>query len=67
MFRFVDVCKLYVLVGDSSRFPAAFLASHFFTRSDVKEEHLGPFIAFACEVSVTWIHDHFWGDFMRVN
>lgn len=48
--RLVDVCKLYVLVGDSSRFPAAFLASHFFTRSDVKEQHLGPFIAFACEV-----------------
>lgn len=48
--RLVDICKLYVLVGDSSRFPAAFLASHFFTRSDVKDEHLGPFIAFACEV-----------------
>ncbi|XP_075230882.1 tubulin folding cofactor D [Lycorma delicatula] len=41
--RLLNVCKKYLLVADKCRDAAAYLSARLFTRSDVKQLHLGPF------------------------
>ncbi|RZF49027.1 hypothetical protein LSTR_LSTR011389 [Laodelphax striatellus] len=48
MDRLLDVCKKYLMGGDSCRIASAYLSSKLLTRSDVKEAHLKPFLDWAC-------------------
>ncbi|XP_022185409.2 tubulin-specific chaperone D [Nilaparvata lugens] len=48
MDRLLDVCKKYLMGGDSCRMASAYLSSKLLTRSDVKEAHLKPFLDWAC-------------------
>ncbi|GJQ72923.1 hypothetical protein Trydic_g1566 [Trypoxylus dichotomus] len=51
MCRVLDICKTYTVVSDKSRDAAAYLASKFLTRNDVKEQHLQPFFDWASKLS----------------
>ncbi|XP_046406500.1 tubulin-specific chaperone D isoform X2 [Ischnura elegans] len=56
--RILDVCKRYIMARDSCKSAAIFLASRFFIRADVKQEHLGSFFDWCCEknndTSLSW-------------
>ncbi|XP_071444104.1 tubulin-specific chaperone D [Hetaerina americana] len=56
--RILDVCKRYIMARDSCKSVAIFLASRFFIRADVKQEHLGGFFDWCCEkqsdVRLSW-------------
>ncbi|XP_022244717.1 tubulin-specific chaperone D-like [Limulus polyphemus] len=50
MERIIDVIKLYLSVGDKVQDAAAFLASRFITRPDVKEVHLFSFLEWSLQI-----------------
>ncbi|XP_017771538.1 PREDICTED: tubulin-specific chaperone D [Nicrophorus vespilloides] len=52
MFRVMEICKTYTVVGDKCRDAAAYLISKYLTRTDVKEQYLSSFLNWACELSV---------------
>ncbi|XP_022919826.2 tubulin-specific chaperone D [Onthophagus taurus] len=51
MIRVLDLCKTYAIVSDKCRDAAAFLASKFLTRTDVKQIHLKQFLDWARNLS----------------
>lgn len=51
MERIFNICKTYALSKDSCAEASAYLASKFFTRSDVKELYMGAFFDWACELN----------------
>lgn len=48
--RLFDICKIYGVTGDKCRDAAAFLASQFLTRVDIKNEYLPLFFDWACSI-----------------
>ncbi|KAG8231470.1 hypothetical protein J437_LFUL000187 [Ladona fulva] len=46
--RILDVCKKFIIAGDSCKNAAIFLASRFFIRADVRQEHLDGFLDWCC-------------------
>lgn len=48
--RMFDICKTYAVAGDKCRDAAAYVASQFLTRVDIKNEYLPLFFDWACDI-----------------
>lgn len=52
--RLLFICKNYILASSYFMNPAAFLTSHYITRSDIKDKHLENFLDWIFEVQNVW-------------